>query len=420
MTPTIIPRSGHPISRRDIDPCALKVLYRLYRSGHVAYLVGGGVRDLLLGVRPKDFDVATDAHPQRIRKLFRNCFLIGRRFRLAHVRFGSTVIEVSTFRRPPEGEKDGDLLIRRDNTFGTPEDDALRRDFTVNALFYDIGTFALIDYVGGMADVEDGCIRSIGDPDVRYQEDPVRMIRAVKFAARLGFEIVEDDVAAIRRHRQLIHQAAVPRLLEELYKLLRGGAAAASFRLLDQLGLLDALLPEVADHLGRCVDPDEPEASTFYRMLFGLDAHVTEVGPDAPSNGLLLSALLTPLLEEGVAAEGGAGTSPWTAATELVDEVLAERLLPLLRRFTVARKDVDGLTRILGLQPRLAGNRRSPQAERMPCFHDAVRVLELGAALHPELQGAARHWSRRAGELPVTRDRRPARRRRPRRSPRRS
>ena len=227
MRPSHCPSREHTLSRRDIDPDALKVLYRLKDAGFTAYLVGGGVRDLLLGRRPKDFDIGTDAHPYQIKKLFRNCFIIGRRFRLAHVKFGTKVIEVATFRRqvterragggrsaragpdrrggrggPGGGEPrhgEHDHLIHRDNTFGTAEEDAFRRDFTINALFYDIATFSIIDYVGGLEDLRAGVIRCIGDPDVRFREDPVRMQRAVSFAARLDFAI---DPPVARRHRQ--------------------------------------------------------------------------------------------------------------------------------------------------------------------------------------------------------------------------
>src|SRR4030095_7453256 len=221
--PTIVPRSAHPLSRRQIDADALKVLYRLHQNEYVAYLVGGSVRDLLLGRRPKDFDVGTSAHPHQVKKLFRNCWIIGRRFRLAHVKFGPKTIEVATFRRqvdpselptdPVESDQaveatpetpvaddapfeaqvqaEGthlahvrahDRLIHRDNTFGTPEEDAFRRDFTINALFYDIASFSIIDYVGGLQDLENKLIRSIGDPGVRFLEDPVRMLRRVVFA----------------------------------------------------------------------------------------------------------------------------------------------------------------------------------------------------------------------------------------------
>jgi hypothetical protein len=230
VEPRIIPREEHPISRRDIDPDALKVLYRLRQFTYTAYLVGGSVRDLLLGRRPKDFDIGTSAHPYQIKKLFRNCWIIGRRFRLAHVRFGQNVIEVATFRRQVEpGEEivqdgvpapdpstpEGEHLIHRDNTFGTPEEDAFRRDFTINALFYDIANFSVIDYVGGLDDLRAGVVRSIGDPHVRLREDPVRMIRAIALAARLDFTI---DPGAPRRHPY-----PSPRDLEELSRRDAGG-----------------------------------------------------------------------------------------------------------------------------------------------------------------------------------------------------
>src|SRR6202162_1033666 len=215
----IILRAEHPISRRDIDPDALKVLYRLRQFDHVAYLVGGSVRDLLLGRRPKDFDIGTSAHPYQVKKLFRNCWIIGRRFRLAHVKFGAKIIEVATFRRQVEpGEEvvqdgvpapdpstpEGEHLIHHDNTFGTPEEDAFRRDFTINALFYDISTFSIIDYVGGLEDLRSGLVRSIGDPETRLKEDPVRMLRAVALASRPDFSIHPPLAEAIRLHRHEI------------------------------------------------------------------------------------------------------------------------------------------------------------------------------------------------------------------------
>ena len=254
VEPTVVARSEHAISRRDIDPDALKVLYRLHEHGYVAYLVGGSVRDLLLGRRPKDFDVGTSAHPHQVKKLFRNCWIIGRRFRLAHVKYGPKTIEVATFRRQVDPSElpadvaradealDGfaetplpadasveeqvqsegthlakvrahDRLIHRDNTFGTPEEDAFRRDFTINALFYDIGSYAIIDYVGGLHDLEHRLIRSIGDPGTRFLEDPVRMLRAVVFAARLDFTIDEPILDAFETHRHEIGRAAPARLM---------------------------------------------------------------------------------------------------------------------------------------------------------------------------------------------------------------
>src|SRR6516162_1344029 len=212
ISPRIVPRAEHPISRRDIDADALKVLYRLREADHAAYLVGGSVRDLLLGRRPKDFDIGMSAHPAQVKKLFRNCWIIGRRFRLAHVKFGPKVIEVATFRRqlapgeevvadgvpaPDPTTSEGRHLIHHDNTFGTPAEDAFRRDFTVNALAYDISDFSIIDYVG--------------DPDVRLREDPVRMLRAIALAARLSFTIDPNLLQAIRRHRREIAKSSLPR-----------------------------------------------------------------------------------------------------------------------------------------------------------------------------------------------------------------
>src|SRR5438309_4582408 len=291
--PRIVPRAAHPISRRDIDPDALKVLYRLRQFDHIAYLVGGSVRDLLLGRHPKDFDIGTSAHPYQVKKLFRNCWIIGRRFRLAHVRFGTKVIEVATFRRlvqpgeevaeesiparPSDGEPLANHhLIHRDNTFGTPEQDAFRRDFTVNALFYDIATFAIIDYVGGLEDLGHGLVRSIGDPEVRFREDPVRMLRAVALAERLDFAVDPPVLAAIRLQRHEIAKASPPRLLEEYYKILRAGAAEKAFRTLAQLGLLEPISSEL--HRG-ATDP-------LWRSLGELDAyrHRFEATPDALSN----------------------------------------------------------------------------------------------------------------------------------------
>lgn len=253
MQPRIIPRSEHTISRKNIDADALKVLYRLYRSGHTAFLVGGGVRDLLIGRRPKDFDVSTSARPGQVKKLFRNCWLIGRRFRLAHIHFREhKIIEVSTFRAEPqrgEGEGDDDLLVRQDNTFGTPEEDALRRDFTINGLFYDIASFSIIDYVGGVEDLEKSVVRTIGDPHIRFQEDPVRMIRAIKFAARLDFAIEPETWDAICEHAEDIRKCSTARVLEEVARLTEGGALCRSVQLLKASGLLGIVLPEIYEYL---------------------------------------------------------------------------------------------------------------------------------------------------------------------------
>jgi poly(A) polymerase len=247
VAPVILPRSEHSISRKQIDEDTLKVLYRLARSGHKAYLVGGGVRDLLLGRRPKDFDVGTDATPSQVKKLFRNCFLVGRRFRLAHVRFGpDSLVEVATFRRqarPDDMPEDpSDHFMFAENIFGTPQEDAFRRDFTINALFYDIETFSVIDYVGGLEDLQLRRLRVIGDPLVRFTEDPVRMLRALEFASRLGFSLDEAAREAIYVRAPLIAEAAPARIREELMELFRHKVAASVLREAWAMGLLPHLL----------------------------------------------------------------------------------------------------------------------------------------------------------------------------------
>src|SRR5215212_9955848 len=278
--PVIVPRAEHLLSRRQVDPEALKVLYRLHQNGYVAYLVGGSVRDLLLGRRPKDFDIGTSVHPYQVKRLFRNCWIIGRRFRLAHVRFGTKTIEVATFRRqltaeelaapepPPEGipldePADHDRMLHRDNTFGTPEEDAFRRDFTINALFYDIADFSIIDYTGGLQDLEARVIRSIGDPIVRFQEDPVRMIRAVSMASRLDFSIDPPIDMAIAAHRGELARSAPARLVEEIYKLLRAGSSEKAFRMLAERRLLEPIAPELQKRAG----------DALWQSLAALDAY---------------------------------------------------------------------------------------------------------------------------------------------------
>src|SRR5687767_4899928 len=234
------------LDRAAIDPDADRVVRKLTRAGHKAYLVGGCVRDLLVGRTPKDFDVATSATPNEIRATFRNCRIIGRRFRLAHVFFGSKIIETSTFRANPRDEDAPDLLIRRDNVFGTETEDARRRDFTINGLFYDVEKEEVIDYVGGLADLDARLVRTIGDPDVRFQEDPVRILRAIKFAARLDFNIEPATFAALLRQRGEIRKCAPPRVIEEIYRLLRGGASRRSLELLAETGVLEILSPHLA------------------------------------------------------------------------------------------------------------------------------------------------------------------------------
>jgi poly(A) polymerase len=390
VEPRVIPREAHRISRRDIDPDALKVLYRLRQANHLAYLVGGSVRDLLLGRRPKDFDIGTSAHPYQVKKLFRNCWVIGRRFRLAHVKFGPKVIEVATFRRqlqpgeepvsgaapahtgetaaaPEAPEATAAHLIHRDNTFGTPEEDAFRRDFTINALFYDIATFSVIDYVNGMADLDAGLVRSIGDPEVRFLEDPVRMLRAVALAARLDFTIDPPVLEAIRLHRHTIATSAPPRLLEEYYKILRSGFAEKTFRGLAHAGLLEPVSAEL--HQGS----DEP----LWKSLAAVDAYRRnfESAPVTLTNTILLGSLLVPLGFVPEDARRASSASP-----------------PRLGDLPLARRDVEGLRQIWSLQQRLRDLGAHPRARRAlthrHSFPDALTWLEI----HGGSPDIVAHW----------------------------
>ncbi|MDY0191334.1 MAG: polynucleotide adenylyltransferase PcnB [Desulfuromonas sp.] len=246
----ILPRDAHTVSRSMIDENSLKVLYRLRQHGYIAYLVGGSVRDLLLGRQPKDFDVGTNATPEQVRKLFRNCRLVGRRFRLAHIMFGrNCLIEVATFRRKPQADEipddDAGGLLFAENVFGTPQQDAFRRDFTINALFYDIADFSIVDYVGGLADLRAGVIRVIGDPDERFAEDPVRMLRALEFSARLGFKLEESIPDAIGRCAEQMRAAAPARIREEILELFRHKVAGSVIQKADRYRLLEYLLPNL-------------------------------------------------------------------------------------------------------------------------------------------------------------------------------
>ncbi|PSQ92419.1 MAG: polynucleotide adenylyltransferase PcnB [Proteobacteria bacterium SW_6_67_9] len=297
--PRALARDQHSISRKNINRNALKVLYRLHKDGYQAHLVGGGVRDLLLGRQPKDFDIATDATPEQVRALFRNCRLIGRRFRLAHVVFGRDVVEVATFRADhssADDEDDADVVrqddgrILRDNVFGTIEEDAFRRDFTVNALYYDISRFAVLDYTGALADLEAKRLRLIGDPEARYREDPVRMLRAARFAAKLGFDVDPATAAPIVECGPLLRDIPPSRLFDEVLKLFVTGHARASLEHLLRLDLLQYLFPgaDAALKAG-----DAGVTALFERALENTDRRLADDKPVTPA--FLYAVLLWPV-----------------------------------------------------------------------------------------------------------------------------
>jgi poly(A) polymerase len=432
MKPRIIPRPDHIISRANIDPDALKILIRLRKNGHIAYLVGGGVRDLLLERAPKDFDISTSAHPAQIKKLFRNCFIIGRRFRLCHIRFGRKVIEVSTFRRQATSDGD-DPLIQRDNTFGTPEEDAFRRDFGVNALFYDVASFSVIDYVGGLKSLEKREMCAIGDPVVRFAEDPVRMLRAVSLACRLDFSIERNTLEGLRATRGEITKSSPARILEEFYKILRQGAARKTFESLHETGLLAYLLPEASKAL-------DEGGERLLGSLARLDAYrnagrATGGEGDELTNPLLMGTLLVPLgvslrrppTASGRRREGDPQPSAEDVAGELerlggdaqsaeVPEAEEASAMPF------ARRDLETLRLILAAQRRLRDPSLAPGAGRALAgkkyFEPALRWLEIHGGV--EAEELAAEWRRIEPNIPASdsaEERRPRRRRRRRRGP---
>ncbi|HEX5110789.1 MAG TPA: polynucleotide adenylyltransferase PcnB [Vicinamibacterales bacterium] len=391
--PVVVPRSEHSISRSRIDPDALKVLYRLHQNDHVAYLVGGSVRDLLLERRPKDFDIGTSAHPYQVKRLFRNCWIIGRRFRLAHVRFGPKTIEVATFRRQlsaqelaaadaaadeataaPDADSARDRLVHRDNTFGTPEEDAFRRDFTINALFYDIGTFSIIDYTGGLEDLERRLVRCIGDPTERFREDPVRMLRAVAMAARLDFTIDQPIESAIAEHRSEIARSAPARLMEEFYKLLRSGASERAFRMLAERRLLEPISAELQSHA----------SIGLWESLRALDAYRGrfESSPEELSNAILLGSLLIPL-GHGIRSLSPA---PPPSGDFRKEPRISLGLLPL------ARRDIERLRQILSLQRRLTDLTLSPRARRSLMTRGPFREALTWLEIHGRSPEVLEHW----------------------------
>ncbi len=352
-----------------IDPDAAKVVRRLERAGHHAYLVGGCVRDLLLGGKPKDFDVATSARPEDCRALFRNCRVIGRRFRLAHILFGGgKVIEVATFRRnpamePPEDADEGldDVMIRSDNVFGEAHEDALRRDFTINALFYDLDRRQVLDWCGGMQDIAQRTIHTIGEPTNRFREDPVRMLRAVKFAARLDLGLAPDVYDALVSNRDDLAKAARPRVFEEILRLMRGGAAHRSMWLLWETGMMAVLLPELSAFL----DDDEATgggAVRFFRKMDAVDAMTKARGGALPDT-VLVTMLLKEPLDEACAGE----RDRVRAATDFLD--------PIIERIAVPRRIADAVRRIVAILPRLTAG-RAGRFGRTDLMLPALDVLE--------------------------------------------
>ena len=415
---TVLPRSRHPISSRRLSGGARKVLHRLGQNGRNACLVGGSVRDLMLGRRPKDYDVVTDARPEEVRRLFRNSRIIGRRFRLVHVLFAGEVVEVSTFRGAPDPDDQrrspGELLVTSDNTYGSPRQDAFRRDFTVNALLYRASDGAIVDYVGGIRDLERGCLRTIGDPNVRYREDPVRMLRACEFAARLDFEIEEETLGAAFEHRRDMEKASPHRLIEELLQLLASGRAAAAFDWMGRCGLLPIILPEVDEVRGA-----SGEASGFADLARLLDERVRK-GPGV-SIAVLLSSLLLPRIVVGRdRLEAGGASVHRRRLLQLVDDVVAD----FGGRFALSAARRMRMKKALETFQRLCEEPRSSRTVQSLVRREAFGpALELFALLSAATGGggeALEAWRRHSAAAPSSEPEtaarpRPRRRRRRRR-----
>jgi len=351
--PRIIPRPEHNVSRAQISQNALKVLYRLRDAGYQAYLVGGGVRDLLLGREPKDFDIATDATPEDVRRLFRNCRLIGRRFRLAHVFFGRDIVEVATFRASEDafegdgdgdGEEDAQLLkdeggrILRDNRYGTIDADIWRRDFTANSLYYNIADFSIWDYCGGVEDIRAGVLRLIGEPEARYREDPVRLLRAVRFAAKLGFRLDSATEAPVRALAPTLEAVPPARLFDEVLKLFLGGHGLPAYELLRRYGLFGQLFPEVDALLDS--DAGEPYRGLLLAALQNTDQRVADDEPVTPV--FLFSVLLWGPVRRRAARLEEQGEMPLQALLLAADDVLdgQQRYVAIPRRITAPMKEM--------------------------------------------------------------------------------
>lgn len=394
---TVIPRDQHALSRKDISENALKVLYRLNKAGYEAYLVGGGVRDLLLGKRPKDFDVTTSATPDQVRKLFRNCRLVGRRFRLAHVMFGPEIIEVATFRGHHEEQKSDKQtsqtgqngMLLRDNIFGSIEEDAQRRDFTINSLYYSVADFSVRDYVGGLRDLRNGVIRLIGDPETRYREDPVRMLRAVRFAAKLNMTISPETGEPIPRLATLINDVPPARLFEESLKLLQAGHGYATYELLREYQLFQPLFPSITRYFTE--QGDSPMERMIDQVLKNTDNRIHNDMRVNPA--FLFSAMFWyPQLEMAQKLTQESGLAYMDAFALAMNEVLDEacRALAIPKRITTLVRD------IWGLQLRLS-RRQGKRAWKLmehPKFRAAYDLLALRAEVenNSELQRLTKWW----------------------------
>ncbi|XKE45804.1 polynucleotide adenylyltransferase PcnB [Halomonas organivorans] len=400
----VIPRQEHPVSRQHFSDAALKVLYRLHNAGHEAFLVGGCIRDSLLGRMPKDFDVATDATPEQVRELFRNSRIIGRRFRIVHVRFGREVIEVTTFRGKPNddhgdhiAQQSDDGMLLRDNVWGNIEEDALRRDFTVNALYYSIADFSIHDFADGVRDIESRTLRLIGDPATRYREDPVRMLRAVRFAAKLDFHLAPDTEAPIAELAPLLLQVPPARLFDEVLKLFMAGHGVETFRLLRDYGLFAMLFPEADEAMAELPWAE----AVIEQALASTDKRIHEERPVTPA--FLFAALLWGPVQQRQKALEDDGMPPIPALQAASQQVISRQLqhVAIPKRFSLPMRDIWDLQQRLPLRrgKRVFQTREHP---RFRAAYDFLLIREAAGELEPGLgdwwtafQDADEHEQRR-------------------------
>jgi poly(A) polymerase len=376
----------HGLSVDRLDHHALYVMQKLREAGFTAYLVGGSVRDLLLHKKPKDFDISTSAHPEQIKSLFKNCILIGKRFRLAHIRFGKKILEIATFR---SGELESEELITRDNEWGSEEEDVLRRDFTINGLFYDASNASIIDYVDGYSDIKRGLLRTIGQPYLRFKQDPVRMIRLLKFQARFGFDVDSPTRLALLDCRQDIAKSSSARILEEILRMLESTTAQPFIRLLAEHGLLQSMMPTLAEFL------ESPEGEEVYRYLNEMDGILREY-PDAPlDRSLLLSGIVFPLFQRRIQSHClvHAQSPHLGEIQQQAQEQLQELFSPF---FQLPRRLKMNITGILTEQYRMTPpeKKRSPRTRvpNIPDFHLAIAFLDIRSRIEPGLQQIVEKW----------------------------
>lgn len=389
MEPRIYTATDHDIEPDMIDPDAFQVLSRLRHAGFTAYLVGGSVRDLLAKKRPKDFDISTSALPEQVKLLFRrNCILIGRRFRLAHIRFGKKVFEVATFRAgdPSEGS-----LIVQDNLWGTPEEDALRRDFTINGLFYDPEKHQIIDYVGGWEDIHKKILRTIGNPKIRFRQDPVRMIRLLKFQARFGFHIEAEALHALKECKEEIIKSSPARILEEMLRMMESGSAAEFFRLMQEYGLLEYLFPTLARYLRG------PHKENIYHYLISADQVHHAKGPASLDRSVVVASLIFPLLEHEVMRHVNEGHIPHLGQiTHLAADLIKDLIVSSFTHFP--RRISSNASFILAMQYRLTplSGKRIYRHKLMQNrdFPLALQMLQLRALVDSSAFEAYASWNK--------------------------